>query len=77
MDDAPGKFKIFSAWFLKVLLNWCIWIHFGILLMKVKVLHELLLFDFVTSEKLLCSGTTSAVETSLTLGFLTETYWKW
>ena len=45
--------------------------------MKVKVLHELLLFDFVTSEKLLCSGTTSAVEISLTLGFLTETYWKW
>ena len=58
MDDVPGKFSIFALRFLRVLLNWYIRIPFGILSLKTKVLYELVLFDFVTSEKLLCPGTT-------------------
>ena len=42
-----------NLFILRVLLNWYIW--------KIKVLYELLLFDFFTSEKLLCSGTTAVL----------------
>ena len=61
MDDTPEKFSIFALRFLRVLLNWYIRIPFGILLVKIEVLHELLLFDFVTSEKLLIPGATGVL----------------
>ena len=55
-DDAPRRFSIFALRFLRVLLNLYIRITFGILSLKIKVLYELVLFGFATSEKLSCSG---------------------
>ena len=61
LDDAPGRFSILALRFLRVLLNWYIRIPLGILSVKIRVFYELLLFNFVTSEKLLCPGTTDVL----------------
>ena len=61
MDDAPGKFSMSALRFLRVLLNWYTRVAFGILSLESKVLYELIIFDFVSSEKLLCPGTTGVL----------------